>query len=262
MNPNEKIIKLINEYVNEYHEKSQTETSWREPVIGFAAAKDPLFRQLKKIIGPNHALPEELIPGAKAVIVFFIPFSKAVVESNKTGEESSKAWDYACIETNQLINDLTRTLHDTISGWGYQASLLPSTYHYNEQKLQSDWSHRSVGVIAGIGKFGLNNMLITEKGCCGRLGSVITDLDLIPTVRSDGEFCLYKSKGICQKCLKKCVNQAFSVEADGTVKFDRYRCNEQIYDKIVPLYPIGQGDACGKCLCGVPCSLGIPGQSP
>ena len=49
--------------------------------------------------------------------------------------------------------------------------------------------------------------------------------------------------------------------AAGKVVFDRYRCNEQIYEKIVPEYPIGIGDACGKCMVGVPCSVAIPGKA-
>lgn len=69
--------------------------------------------------------------------------------SNIAGEESSKEWDYACIETNQLINDLSRFLHDTIVEMGYHGSLLPSTYNYDGEKLLSDWSHRSVAYIAG-----------------------------------------------------------------------------------------------------------------
>lgn len=256
---NEKFVDLITAYVKSYQEKKQTVTDWREPVIGVAAAGDPLFPSLKQIIGSNHALPGDLVPGAKSVLVFFLPFPESVVKSNIAGEESSKEWDYACIETNQLINDLSRFLHDTIVEMGYQASLLPATYNYDGEKLISDWSHRSVAYIAGIGKFGIHNMLITEQGCCGRLGSVITDLELVPTLRTEAEYCLFKTNGSCQKCLKKCVNKAFAL-VDGTVAFDRYRCNEQIYDKIVPQYPIGIGDACGKCMSGVPCSLGIPGN--
>ena len=49
--------------------------------------------------------------------------------------------------------------------------------------------------------------------------------------------------------------------AAGKVVFDRYRCNEQIYEKIVPEYPIGIGDACGKFMVGVPCSVAIPGKA-
>ena len=51
------------------------------------------------------------------------------------------------------------------------------------KNLISDWSHRHVAVIAGLGKFGLNNMLITDNGCCGRVGSFITDLKIEPTKR-------------------------------------------------------------------------------
>lgn len=254
---NQEIMDWIRDYVKQYKELRQTETSWREPVIGFADAGDPLFPELKKIIGPNHALPEDIVPGAKSVIVFFLPFAKDIVKSNIPDEESSREWDYAYIETNQLINDLSQYLHDKITEKGFQASLLPPTYNYDPEKLISDWSHRSVGYIAGIGKFGIHNMFITAQGCCGRLGSVITDMALQPTPRTDEEYCLYKHDGSCKKCLDKCVNDAFQLR-DDEMSFDRYKCNEQIYEKIIPEYPIGLGDTCGKCMCGVPCSYGIP----
>lgn len=256
---NKKIIGLIREYVENYKNWKPVETSWREPLIGFADAEDPLFSELKKIIGPNHVLPTDIVPHAKSVIVFFLPFSKEIVKSNISGEESSKEWDYACIETNNLINDLSKYLHETITEMGFNASLLPSTYNYDEEKLISDWSHRSVAYIAGIGKFGIHNMLITKSGCCGRLGSVITDMELTPSLRTNEEYCLYKVNGTCKKCIEKCVNQAFEWQDDQVV-FNRQSCNEQIYEKIVPEYPIGLGDACGKCMCGMPCSYGIPGS--
>lgn len=256
---NQKITALMTDYVRDYKALKQTETAWREPVIGFADAADPMFSRLKEIIGPNHALPSDIVPGARSVIVFFLPFAETIVKSNIAGEESSKAWDYACIETNQLIGDLNQYLHDALTEMGFKASLLPPTYHYDSEKLISDWSHRSVAYIAGVGKFGMHNMFITERGCCGRLGSVITDLALTPTPRPVEEYCLYKKDGSCKKCLEKCVNHAFALENDQVV-FDRYKCNEQIYEKIVPQYPIGLGDACGKCMCGVPCSFRIPGK--
>jgi epoxyqueuosine reductase QueG len=256
---NKQIIDLISEYVENYKKSQPVETSWREPVIGFADAEDPLFSELKKIIGPNHVLPTDIVPHAKSVIVFFLPFSKKIVKSNIFGEESSKEWDYACIETNNLINDLSKYLHETITEMGFNASLLPSTYNYDEEKLISDWSHRSVAYISGIGKFGINNMLITKSGCCGRLGSVITDMELTPSLRTSEEYCLYKVNGTCKKCIEKCVNKAFEWQ-DEIVIFNRQSCNEQIYEKIVAEYPIGLGDACGKCMCGMPCSYGIPGS--
>ena len=254
---NKEIVELIMEYVKNYKELKHTETDWRDPVIGFADAKDELFPKLKELIGPNHALPSDLVPNARSVITFFLPFSKEIVESNISGEESSKEWDYSYIETNNLIGDLNKFLFEKITAKGFNASLLPATYNYDEEKLISDWSHRSVAYISGIGKFGIHNMLITKSGCCGRLGSVVTDIELTPTTRTDEEYCLYKYNGTCKKCLKKCVNNAFLIQ-NIKVLFDRKKCNEQIYDKIVPEYPIGLGDTCGKCMCGVPCSLVNP----
>ena len=253
---NREIINLIMEYVMNYKELKHTQTQWREPIIGFADANDELFNKLKEIISPTHALPSDLVPNAKSVITFFIPFSEDIVKSNIHGEESSKEWDYAYIETNNLIGDLNKFLYEKITAKGYHASLLPATYNYDEEKLLSDWSHRSVAYISGIGKFGIHNMLITKSGCCGRVGSVVTDIELIPTPRTDEEYCLYKYNGTCKKCIEKCVNNAFLIQ-DGHIFFDRRKCNEQIY-KNVPVYPIGPGDTCGKCMCGIPCSFEIP----
>ena len=254
---NKEIVELITEYVKNYKESKHVETDWRDPIIGFADAEDELFLKLKEIIGPNHALPSDFVPNAKSVITFFIPFSKEIVESNISGEESSRMWDISCIETNNLIDDLIKYLYEKITAKGFKASLLPPTYNYDEEKLISDWSQRSVAYISGIGKFGLNNMFITESGCCGRLGSVVTDIELTPSTRIEEEYCLYRYNGTCQKCVKKCVNSAFLTQGS-TVLFDRRKCNEQIYDKIIQEYPIGLGDTCGKCMCGVPCSLVNP----
>lgn len=259
MNDKELVKTWIRDFIADYTKTHEIETRWREPVIGVADAEDPLYPELKKITGPTHALPSDIVPGAKSVIVFFVPFTKEIAASNIPGEESSREWDYAYIETNQMLGDLTEYLYQKITKRGYQASNLPPTYNYDEKLLKSDWSHRSSAYIAGIGKFGINHMLITERGCCGRLGSVITDWELPADPRTEEEYCLYKAKGICGKCIERCVNDAFSI-VDGSVEYDRYKCNEQIYDKIVPQWPIGPGDTCGKCMCGVPCSLVNPSR--
>lgn len=64
-------------------------------------------------------------------------------------------------------------------------------------------------------------MLITEKGCCGRIGSIVTDLELLPTLRSNRENCLYKYNGRCKKCVERCVTSALTETA-----FKRFTCHE------------------------------------
>ncbi|MBQ2764535.1 MAG: epoxyqueuosine reductase [Firmicutes bacterium] len=259
MNQNtaKEIKDMICDFVIHYQEKNQTETSWRKPVVGFADANSPLFAELKEIIAPSHALPQDIISGAKTVITFFLPFGKEVIESNIPEEESSRSWDIANIETNKLIIDINQMLYDHITAKGFHSSQLPPTYNYNEEKLISDWSHKSAAYISGIGTFGVHHLLITEQGCCGRIGSVITDMDMEHTAPLNKELCLYKANGSCKKCEKRCVNNAICIDENG-IHYDRYKCNEQIYDKIVPVYPQGTGDACGKCMCGVPCAFESP----
>lgn len=254
---NREIMENVHTFVKTYPKTHAVETAWRTPVVGFADANDPKFAELKQIIGPNHALPQDIVLHAKSVVVYFVPFGADIVKSNIPGEESSRAWDIANIETNQLITELNRTLHDWITERGFQASLLPPTYNYDSVRLVSDWSHKSAAYIAGIGKFGINQVLITEQGCCGRIGSVITDMKLEPGEFQDAEYCLYKRSGKCGVCIMRCPNDALDL-APHAANYDRYRCNEQIYDKIVPQYAIGTGDACGKCMCGVPCAVRIP----
>ena len=254
---NEYVDMLIRDYVKNYKELKGTESSWREPVVGVACADDPMFFDLKNQISASHALPSDFIEDARSVIVFFLPFGEDIVKSNIEGLESSREWDIANIETNNLIVDINMYLHEKITQKGYTSTVLPPTYNYDEKLLISDWSHRHAGYIAGIGTFGIHNMLITEKGCCGRMGSIITNMELTETRRNEMENCLFKYNGSCRKCEDNCVACAIST-GSGYPFVDKKKCNDQIYNDSIPEYPIGLGDACGKCMTNVPCSLMNP----
>ena len=247
----------IREYVAGYQSAHSTQTAWREPVIGVADAANPLFAELKQIVTPTHALPVDLVPGARSVIVFFVPFAENVAKSNRSGEWSSYEWMAAYADTNSLISDLTQHLHDVLTEAGFGASNLPPTYNYDEVNLCSDWSHRSAAYSAGVGTFGINHMLITKAGCCGRIGSVITSMELTPTPMLEEELCLFKRNGTCGACMKRCVVDAYEV-IDGEVKFDVRACNKQIYERVYPNRQVPGGDSCGKCMVGVPCSVKAP----
>jgi hypothetical protein len=103
MNIQNRITQTIMEFPARYSNANNTRTKWLEPVIGFADTEDPLFEALKTIVSPTHALPDEIVPGAKSVVAYFMPFERYVNESNIPEEESSIEWDYAYIETNQML---------------------------------------------------------------------------------------------------------------------------------------------------------------
>jgi epoxyqueuosine reductase QueG len=70
-------------FVQDQINGAQTQTGYREPLIGFADADDPRFPQLRAIAEPTHALPKDLLPAARSVVSFFLPFAREVVRANR-----------------------------------------------------------------------------------------------------------------------------------------------------------------------------------
>lgn len=249
----EKVTKLIKDFVGNYHSEHHTITHWEEPLIAFARAADPLFLQLKELVSPSHALPTDILADAQTVIAFYVPFTQDVNFSNRETEESSETWARAYTETNKLIVDLNTFMNAQFTAMNYQSSKLPPTHNFDQEKLISDWSHKHVAYIAGLGKFGLHQMLITEKGCSGRIGSIVTNLALEPTARPQQEYCLYKYNKTCAQCVQKCVNGALQVDS-----YDRQKCYESLLLNAAKYSGFGLADVCGKCITAVPCAFVNP----
>lgn len=249
------IIESIYKFVDDFQTREDIETTYREPVIGFADAKDKGFNNLKEVIDRDYMLPTDFVEDAKTVIVFFIPFSENIINSNKNETKSSYQWARAYYETNLLINELSRLLVKEIEKNGLKAGTASATHNFDKKRLISFWSHRHAAELAGIGRMGLNNMLITEKGCCGRVGSVITNLNIEPTPCIHKEYCLYKiDDSLCGICSKKCINNALDTES-----FNRFKCYDACLSNVGQYSDIiGITDVCGKCCVGLPCSINIP----
>ena len=200
----QKIIRdEIERFISHYQ---QTVTRWRSPLIGFASTADPLFAQLRQAVSPTHLLPGDLLPNARTVIVFFIPFERSVATSNVEGMLASREWATAYIETNALIRAVNEQLKHRLEAEGYVTAVTPPTHSFDPQRLISDWSHRHIAYIAGLGRFGVNNMLITASGCCGRFGSFVTDAEIAADERIPAEACLYPVRW-CLPALRRALRQ-------------------------------------------------------
>lgn len=247
------IISYIINYVQNYKEARQTATAWTSPIVGFADANDSLFTALKESGQQNHLMPEAVLHNAKTVIAYFIPFERSIVNSNRTQSLSSKEWARAYVETNQLIVDLNDGLAREISALGYQSASMMPTHNFDEEALVSDWSHKHIGYIAGLGTFGLHQMLITQKGCCGRIGSLVTEARIEPSPKPEEEYCKYKYDRTCKVCIKRCPTGALRENS-----FDRHRCYALCLKNAEFHKNEGLADVCGKCMSVVPCSFQKP----
>jgi epoxyqueuosine reductase QueG len=249
----EDIIDKIQRFSVRHQEQSRTKTRWRTPLVGFASTEDTLFKELKKAVSPTHALPAELLPNAQTVVTYFLPFEESIVHSNVAGRLASREWAQAYVETNILIKKINFHMKDYLESQGYAVLVMPPTHNFDPDNLISDWSHRHVAFVAGLGKFGLNNMLITESGCCGRIGSFITSLSVMPDARPKVEACLYHYNASCTQCVTRCVNEALFED-----KFNRHACYQVCRINEEKYRSLGRADVCGKCLVAVPCSLEDP----
>lgn len=233
------------------------------PLVGCAAADDPLFEYLKQnadIYGPTLRLPEEWLPGAMSVVSIFLPYTKEIRDSNR-GDLSrpSDLWLHARIEGQQFLNRTAMYLAELLQEAGGRTIIPwlepeffvirdPARLDRGEPPYVSNWSERHAAFAAGLGTFGLSKHLITEKGVCGRFISVITDLPLPVTPRpytDPYEYCTF-----CGACRKRC-----SVNAIGPQEKHNPTCSDflqQVLSQFSPRY------GCGKCQLSVPCETRRP----
>ena len=245
------------DYVAAYPERYNEIAIWREPVMACAPA-DGRFERLKVITVADHALPHDLLPGAKTVVVWFVPFKKHIQMDNTRGKRPSLSWGRAYLLTNKMIERTGSAVKALLEDAGGKVALTPSTHNFDNERLVSLWSHKHLGHLIGLGRYGTNCQIITPVGCSGRMGSFVTNLDLgdHPLVSAD-ELCLLKAGKKCGKCLKACPVDALSEDGmDRAVCYARLQENYELLMK-----PDGLPDStevCAKCQVGMPCSFKSP----
>ncbi len=227
---------------------------WREPLVAVADASDPLFASLRQVVDASHALPGDLLPDARSVVVFFLPFQRWLGHENaEAGDMAARSWAQAYVSTNLLIRAINLDLEAAVVERGGKAFPTPATHNFDESKLVSGWSHKHLAYIAGLGTFGSHHWLITPSGCCGRLGSLVTTLELPTTPRPARELCLVKAGKKCHACVAHCTFGALQPS-----RFDRQLCYTQCLKNDAHHGDLPLVDVCGKCGCDVPCSYSIP----
>ncbi len=242
---------IIQEIIDREVGKAGTITPYRRPLIGYARADDPHFLRIRtETLARDHLLPPDLLPGARSVLAFFLPFAESVVQANRHHDYTAREWVVAYVETNRLIARICETLKEELAARGVRAANEPPTHNFDPVELVSRWSHKSVAAIAGLGSFGLHHMLITPAGCAGRFGTVVLDAELEATPQVEEEYCLYHYDGSCLVCVEDCPVGALSEEG-----LDRKGCYEYL-NQVDRFYAdLEPGDCCGKCALG-PCALG------
>jgi epoxyqueuosine reductase QueG len=96
------ITETIKRTLDDYERNNQLKL-WKEPIIEIISAEDTKLKILKEAVSVEHFMPYDILPNAKSIISFFIPFQENIVKSNIIGTMASEEWVIAYIKTNDLI---------------------------------------------------------------------------------------------------------------------------------------------------------------
>ena len=253
----DELRKFVQTFVASEPERLGSEGWWQPPLLATAPV-DSRFDQLPQIAADDHVLPQDLLASARSVIVFFIPFKTDLVKENRKGDRPCQNWGRAYVHTNDLIGRLTQALGDLLAERGFKSGLTPATHNFDEVKLMARWSHKHLGHLVNLGRFGRHHMLITSVGSTGRLGSLVTEAELgdHPLIET-AEACLLKAGQACGQCIKACPVEALS--EDG---FERRRCWDRLTENRRTLEYFADlpesTHVCGKCVALMPCSFKNP----
>ena len=226
-----------------------------EPVFGFGSPDDLMFKKFtsREVVSEKFLIPNQWLESAKTVVSFFLPYSQAVRESNtKNFSWPSDLWLYARHEGQMFIREFAEFLCGIFKERSAKSVIPAADARYAtgdaNNRFASNWSERHVAYACGLGTFGLSKGLITQKGVCGRFGSIVTELDFPVSTRNYTGVYDYCNK--CSDCVKNCPVSAISVKEG---KNDLL-CSDFLdltREKHNPRY------GCGKCQVGVSCENGI-----
>ena len=233
---------------------------YETPIIAIGDADDPLWETLhqKEAVGKVFRSPKEWMPESKTVVSYFAPFTDFVIDGNCVEPvDVGNGWLYARVEGQAFLTETNHFIEGWFASKGIKAYspyagpefkyvFEPGTSEDIADKtvsFTSNWSERHVAFVCGLGTFGLQKALITEKGVCGRFGSVITDASLPVTERTyTGIYEWCKMCGACCRCPGGAIDLATGKS--------HHLCStyfDTIREKYAPRY------GCGKCYVNVPC---------
>ena len=258
-----------------------------EPVIAFADGDSVVFQDFKKTVSESHLTPREILekqipipfrrrPGFEikhvSIISGALPINPEIIQSEANSKFGCTLtynymswrgghWGF-CKNVSDYIEVLLYILgHHAVNPFFtplFRSE--PQKMADNCRKTVSNWSDRHVAEACGLGTFGLNGMIITEKGVAVYLFSLVCDVELPPTPKPTQQYCLYFRNGSCKKCMERCQNSAISLEGRNPRKCHEYA--SQKLPEIMKREGLLEGSirmhSCGLCTTGVPCADRIP----
>jgi len=167
------------------------------------------------------AVLHEPLSDARSVVVLGVRQSYAALDSPII-EMAQHDTTFAYRAVEAAAHGLARVLEDA----GYAAIAMPTFLPISMSDeilgMRGEVDHRRAAVEAGVGVYGLNNLLVNEKfGPRLRLASVLTTAPLEPSRKVQKAVC-----NECGECVKACPANAL----DTPGKTDKRECGRTVFE--------------------------------
>ena len=184
------------------------------------------------LVGINGRAKEEL----HFAVCFGIVLSKTLLDTITDGPTQLYLHHYR--QLNYGLDMMGYQLSREIERKGYKALPFAASQVVDWRRQRGHISHKKVGVLAGLGWIGRNNLLVHPVfGSQVRYNTVLTDMPLTAGRSLD------RDCGACRACVNGCPGQAIKEEAES---FDYKGCYEMI-DKLRKERNVGH-HICGICV--------------
>lgn len=139
---------------------------------------------------------------------------------------------------NALLDQTALKIANFIQNKGFCAIPIPASQIVDWQKQTAHLSHKKIGLLAGLGWIGRNNLLVNRKlGSQFRLITILTDMPLHADKPSK-ENC-----GKCVLCITVCPAKAIHKDP---IRFDHIKCFEKL--KEFQKQHLVEQYICGVCI--------------
>lgn len=172
------------------------------PIMGVASVdrwEDPPFLPWM----PEEFYPESILPEARSVIVLGLPITLPILETTP-----SIHYHELYRTVNSILDQQGYLLSNMLNERGHPSIWIPRDGYGSLEVLKHNpiafFSHRHAALLAGLGTFGINNMLLTkEYGPRVRFVSVLTSAELPSDPIMEKELCIR-----CMRCVELCPTKA------------------------------------------------------
>ncbi len=188
--------------------------------------------------------PQDIMSDVRSVVVVGVPILGGSLEPLPRGRpEYTNSLLAATVTLRYISYALARRLERA----GYRATIVPAEgsefgyWYVDKEALRAGVSLRYAAYLAGLGRYGLSQNLITDQlGPRVRFMGIVTDAPLADGPGNEGELVSDRCRS-CRRCIDACPVGALG--ADGTI--DRQRCRAYMFDEL-------GGLRCGMCLKACP----------